>query len=155
MQLSYQGVFYGRLTENIVRRHASLAAVEIFSKNNPLRGQAEVRGAVHDAGTLATQLQHSGGQMFRRAAQHLPPHALTAGEKDEVILFFQERGVLRPPASDHRHILRGKALCEQLVNDLACGGRIGAGLDDGRVARGDSVRQWVQGQKKGGSSRGS
>ena len=80
-------------------------------------------------------------------AQDLAAHGLTAGEKDEIKPLLQQRGVLLPAAGDHGHILRREAFADQLCQQGAGGGGIGAGLHHGGVPGGDGVSQGVQGQQ--------
>ena len=146
-QQLHQPAPHAAVAEDVVRGHAGLAAVEVLAEHNPPGRQGEFGGLVHNAGALAPQLQHRRGQVLRRPAQHLAAHGLAAGKKDEVELLLQQRGVLPPAAGDGGHVLRREALADQICQQGADGGGVGAGLHHGGVPGGDGVGQGVQGQQ--------
>ena len=139
----------GSVAEDIVRGHAGLAAVEKFSEDNAFGGQRNIGGFVHDAGAFAPQLQHHGGQMLRRPAQHLPAYALAAGEENEVKFLLQQSGVFRPAPRDHSHIRRVKAPGQNFGNEPSRGRSVGAGLYNGGISGGDGIGQRIHGQQEG------
>ena len=149
LQSRHQPVMDSALAQDIVGGHAGLAAVEEFAEHDAPGRQRNVGGLVHDAGAFAAQLQHGGGQRFGGVAQHFPAHRGAAREEHKVKFLLQQRGVFLPSAGDHRHEFRGKALLHQRRQHRRSGGGVGAGLDDGGVARRDGVRQRVQRQQQG------
>ena len=149
LQGRHQPVMDSAVAQDIVGGHAGLAAVEKLAEHDAPGRQRDVGGLVHDAGAFAAQLQHGGGQCFSGVAQHLPAHRGAAREKHKVKFLFQKCGVFLPPAGDHRHKFRGKALLHQRRQHRRGGGGVGAGLDDGGVTRCDGVRQRVQCQQQG------
>ena len=58
--LSDQCVLHVAVAEDVIGRNAGLPAVEIFTEDDALCRQPELCRAVHDAGTLAAELQNSG-----------------------------------------------------------------------------------------------
>ena len=137
------------VTENVIRGHAGLAAVEEFSEHDSPGGEGNVGGIVHNTGTFSSQFQHHRGQVLCRLPQHLLAHRLAAGEEDEVKLLLEKCGVFCPAAGNHRHQLRGKSSSHQFSNHLCGVGGVGAGLYHGGVSCGDGCRQRLQGKKKG------
>ena len=109
-----QPLFDAAVAENVIRRDAGLAAVKEFSEDDPLGGQLQIGGGIHDTGAFAAQLQHRGGQVFSRMAQHFPAHALAAGEEDHVEFLLQQSGIFISATGDHGHIFRLKALRDDL-----------------------------------------
>ena len=148
-QLGDQRVVHAALHQNVVGRHAGLPAVQKLAEHDALSGQRQVRARIHDAGALAAQLKHGGRQVFRCMAQHFLAHVLTSGEEDEVELLLQQCRVFRASAFHHGHVLGCKAFLNDRADHRTGGRRVGARLQDGRVARGDGVGQWVDGQKEG------
>ena len=148
-QLLHQRVLHRTLTQDIVRGHAGLTAVEVLPKDDPSGGKPQIGGLIHDAGALAPQLQNGGGQRLGGVPQHLPAHSLTAGKEHQIELFRQKRAVLLPSAGDHGHMGGVEGLADEPFDHRAGGGGVGAGLDHGGVAGGDGVGQGVDGQQEG------
>ena len=69
------------IAQNIIRCHAGLPAIQIFSEHDPPGRQRDLCRSIHDAGAFPTQLQRHRGQVFRGTSQHLPSHDLASGEK--------------------------------------------------------------------------
>ena len=144
-----QPVLDGRLAVEVVRRHAGLAAVEELPEDDPLGRQGDVGGAVHDAGALSPQLQGHRRQVLGGLPEHLPAHRLAAGEEDVVERLPEQALVLLPPAGDHRHIGGIEAGGDDLLDDGAGVGGVGAGLEHHGVPRRQGVGQGVHGQHEG------
>ena len=137
----------GGVTEDIVGSHAGLAAVQVLAEDDPLGRQSDLGGLLHDAGALAAQLQHGGGQVLGGAAQHFLAHRLAAGEEDHVEFLVQQRLIFGAAAGDNGHMFRREAFRHDLLEHRGGGRGVGAGLDDGGVAGGDGVDQRVQRQQ--------
>ena len=69
------------IAQNIIRCHAGLPAIQIFSEHDPPGRQRDLCRSIHDAGAFPTQLQRHRGQIFRSASKHLPSHGLASSEK--------------------------------------------------------------------------
>ena len=135
--------------QHIVRGHAGLPGVEELAPGNAPGGQGNVRGFVHDAGALSPQLQGHRRQVLGGLPEHLPAHRLATGEEDVVERLPEQALVLLPPAGDHRHIGGIEAGGDDLLNDGAGVGGVGAGLEHHGVPRRQGVDEGVHGQHEG------
>ena len=132
--------------EQIIRGDAGLAAVEQLAEGDALCRQIELGGAVHDAGALAAQLERYGREMLAGSAHDLAADGHAAGEEDIVKPLIQQRLILPAAALDHGDILRREAVGDQRADDGGGCGRIGRGLDDAAVTRGDGADERLQGE---------
>ena len=66
VQLPHEVVRHALVHEKVVGRDARLPAVDALAPGHALRCALHVRRFVHDAGTLAAQLQHHGREVLRR-----------------------------------------------------------------------------------------
>ena len=124
----YQLIMHTSLTINIVGRYTGLPAVQKFAEHDAFCRQLDFGGAVHNAGTLPTQLQRHRRQMLSGLPHHFLTHRLTAGKKDIIKGLLQQAAVFLPSAGHHRHISGVKTFCYQLLQHRTGMGRIGAGL---------------------------
>ena len=150
----HQRVLYRPVAQHIIGCHAGLAAVEELAEDDALCRQRDLRAFVHDAGAFAAQFQHRRGEMLGALAKYLFAYRLTSGEEHQVELLVQQSGVFRSAAGDHRRLFGWEAFGHQLGDHVTCGGRIGAGFEDHRIARRNGVRKGIQCQQEGVVPRG-
>ena len=83
------------------------------------------------------------------AFQNRPTHGFAAGEENVIEFLLQQATVFRPAAGDDSHVFGRKNGTDQLFQQGAGGGGVGAGLDDRCIAGCQRVRQRVQRQQQG------
>src|SRR5699024_11968366 len=91
-----QPVFYRMVTVHIVRSHAGLSAVQIFSKNNTLCGKFDICSLIYDTGTFTSQLQGNRSQMLRSDVHDLFSYRLTAGEEYLAKMYQEKTSIFSP-----------------------------------------------------------
>ena len=82
--LVHEGAPYLFINQHVIRCNAGLAGIQGLAPGEALRGQLEVGVGRDDAGALAAQLQHHGGQVLGGGFHHEVPEGRAAGEEDDV-----------------------------------------------------------------------
>ena len=100
VQLPNEVVGHALVHEEVVGRDARLPAVDALAPGHALRCALHVRRFVHDAGTLAAQLQHHGREVLRRRLHDGMAHVRAAGEEYLVPAHLQQPVVHRAGAGE-------------------------------------------------------
>lgn len=100
VQLPHEVVRHALVHEKVVGRDARLPAVDALAPGHALRCALHVRRFVHDAGTLAAQLQHHGREVLRRRLHDGMAHVRAAGEEYLVPAHLQQPVVHRAGAGE-------------------------------------------------------
>ena len=87
--------------------------------------------------------------MLAGAAHDLAADGHAAGEEDVVKCLMEQRLVFRAAALDDADVLRREAVRDQFADDGGGRGRIGGGLDDAAVARGERADERLHRQHEG------
>ena len=106
----YQFIFNRTVAVDVIRCHAGLSAVQIFSEDNSFCRKPDICSLIHDTRTLSAQLKRNRRQVFCGISHYFFADSLAAGEKDIVKVFTQKTCILSPPAGHYSNILRFKAL---------------------------------------------
>ena len=148
LDLGDQAVRHALVYEQVVGGHAGLAAVEPLAEGDALGGDAQIRGGVDDAGALSAELERDGGEVLGGAAHDELAHGHAAGKEDVVPGLVQKRVVLGAAALDDGDELGAEGLLADARELGGGGGRVGRGLDDHGVARGDGAGERLQGKQE-------
>ena len=127
-QLFYEPVFHPDIAENVVGSHAGLSAVQKLAEDDAPGRRMDIRGTVHDAGTLSAQLQGHRSQVRGGLLHDEAAHRFAAGEKDIVEMLFQQRCVFRPSPGYDSHLGRREISRNQTLHQAAGVNGVGAGL---------------------------
>ena len=144
-----QRVLYRAVHQHVIGRDAGLAGVEELAESQPSGRQGDVGALIHDTRAFAAQLQADRRQMLRGLFHHQLAHGYAAGEKDVIEGLLQQRPVFLPAALHHGDVFRRKAIGHEIGDELRGAGRVGGGLDDRAVSRGQGADQGLQAELEG------
>ena len=143
-QKAYKVLFSLPLYKHVIRGHAGLAGVQKLAEHQPPGRHRQIRRFVDDAGAFAPQLQNHGSQVLGSLFHHQLPYGDAAGEKDEIEALLQKAGVFLPPAFHHSYMSRGKNGGNEICQQMAGMGRIGGGLQNDAIPRGNGSDERIQ-----------
>ena len=141
-----KNILYAFLNVHIIWRDAGLPRVEIFSEHDPLCRKRNIRGFVHNAGTLSAELQGDGDQIFRSLSHDLFSDGDAPRKEDFIEFQIEQPCIFRSAAQSDRHIFFGERLYDNIEKHLRDVRGISGGLQNGGISCRERVRQRFESQ---------
>ena len=119
-KLCNQGFFDLRITVDVVRSHAGLAAVQELAEYDTLCRKAEISCFVHDAGAFSTKLQCNRCEVFRSLSHNFFSHSLASREEDVIKVQTEKMGVFRTSACDSCNVFFIETFMDEKTDHFTC-----------------------------------
>ena len=134
------------MNQQIIRRNAGLTCIECLTPRNTSRGQLQIRALIHDAGALATKLQHYGREILGRSAHNGSSQRGAAREEDYIVALLQKQAVHIAVTLHDSDISLLERIGHHLLDNVRDRWYIGRGLQHRRTSCRDSANKRIQKQ---------